>query len=1086
MNQDDKKEEPENEPTNKNLILRQKLTKLFIERELNKYKYNKQIIPDNLKYESEQEMSKFSTKREANIEIKSSRDSQKNDNSEENKNSDKTLPKIDSNLDNKNEDKVNKEENTNNNEETINEEEKLFLQKGERNKMLLRLIINKELGSISKELHKQRKESLKNEDENKSQKIKDNLDNNIEGQTTIKSKKEINNKNEEKNNNEKEEKDLNRNKEDENKIDQNDDKENYLNEKAIKKKENLLKIMELLKNKKSEEKTNNLKEEQIQTTQDNLISSRTNEISLNTKPLDDETKISENKIQEKSDIFTRTLKKEKVDDYIVSKINSEAVLNRFYNIFKKTDQKNDKLSETFKPGEIKKMDLIGFKTTYNTSNKLYKPKINKNHLNQNGLFQRENSEIKLPIEINKSGLVSDWESNINFNIDNKSQASDRLFYQKKSNYQSCNNIFLNNTQLIFQNKQNNVYTKKNMPKPKDSQISQKKIEYIDLFNTNGKNLMLNKQKMFNSTFKSKIKRNNSVNYNRKIIPSNKFYTNNKNIANIKIPESKSHNHSFSVNFVTLCNNDDQIIKLNLLDHKNNKKIKNEKYAFNNHSPPMNNIYVKKHNTHFQKEKNNNKIINFQNKQKENIYSNNININTNYNKIYINNKIYKNQINNNIKNNNNFNIKSNRSISSEQILYLSMIEHFIVLEDKLNEITISLNNEKLTSNYSMGFWNYFYSSIFFLKEKSILKETADFENIKISINYILFSVMICYDFSFESNKLINIYLSLFEILDINHKNIILMLEYITKKILPSNRNDIWVVKSFNLINNFKLSDDYNSSNIFDNSFVSNQNVNKISNNTITLIQKLNFILLTNKTNFNECLISFFKVLQNKSFSDINEYFKQYLLREEFIECSITASTFLKEKENFTSEKAPYLPYNNIKKFSLVLDFDETLIHFKLQTDKHNEGVLKLRPGLFKFLDLVKNYYELILFTEASEIYSKFLINTLEQNKKYFDYKLYRQHTVILGKDFVKDLTRIGRPLNTIIIIDNVPQNFKLQKNNGIIIKSFWGDEDEDNVLEDLSNILVKIGEEEEDVRKGLIKYHEEIVTKITSNIYKHKK
>ena len=34
------------------------------------------------------------------------------------------------------------------------------------------------------------------------------------------------------------------------------------------------------------------------------------------------------------------------------------------------------------------------------------------------------------------------------------------------------------------------------------------------------------------------------------------------------------------------------------------------------------------------------------------------------------------------------------------------------------------------------------------------------------------------------------------------------------------------------------------------------------------------------------------------------------------------------------------------------------------------------------------------------------------------------------------------------------------------------------------ILIRIAKEENDVRKGIIKYGEEIITKITSNIFKH--
>ena len=254
-----------------------------------------------------------------------------------------------------------------------------------------------------------------------------------------------------------------------------------------------------------------------------------------------------------------------------------------------------------------------------------------------------------------------------------------------------------------------------------------------------------------------------------------------------------------------------------------------------------------------------------------------------------------------------------------------------------------------------------------------------------------------------------------------------------------------------------------------------------------MQKINYILLTNKTNFNECLLKLYAKIKYESFIYIDDFFKEYLLRENYIECSVMAITYLKEKLVFDPESAPYIRESNRKKFSLVLDLDETLISFKLNKDNNDEGVLKLRPHLYTFLDSVMKYYEIILFTEASQSYIDLLVNALEENKKYFEYKLYRQHTVIIGNDFIKDLTRIGRPLNTIIIIDNMPQNFKLQIGNGINIKSFWGeDEDDDDTLIDLMKILIKIAKKEDDVRKGLIKYHEEIIIKIASNIYKHNK
>ena len=67
---------------------------------------------------------------------------------------------------------------------------------------------------------------------------------------------------------------------------------------------------------------------------------------------------------------------------------------------------------------------------------------------------------------------------------------------------------------------------------------------------------------------------------------------------------------------------------------------------------------------------------------------------------------------------------------------------------------------------------------------------------------------------------------------------------------------------------------------------------------------------------------------------------------------------------------------------------------------------------------------------------------------------------------------------------MPQNFRLQRQNGITIKPFLGDDNSDMALYYLLPILKNIAEEGNDVRVELAKYRDEIVKKITSNISKH--
>lgn len=51
-----------------------------------------------------------------------------------------------------------------------------------------------------------------------------------------------------------------------------------------------------------------------------------------------------------------------------------------------------------------------------------------------------------------------------------------------------------------------------------------------------------------------------------------------------------------------------------------------------------------------------------------------------------------------------------------------------------------------------------------------------------------------------------------------------------------------------------------------------------------------------------------------------------------------------------------------------------------------------------------------------------------------------------------MSKIGRDNSKVIIIDNLPENFRLQPNNGLPIKSFT-DEMKDSHLTDLLRILL---------------------------------
>jgi TFIIF-interacting CTD phosphatase-like protein len=61
------------------------------------------------------------------------------------------------------------------------------------------------------------------------------------------------------------------------------------------------------------------------------------------------------------------------------------------------------------------------------------------------------------------------------------------------------------------------------------------------------------------------------------------------------------------------------------------------------------------------------------------------------------------------------------------------------------------------------------------------------------------------------------------------------------------------------------------------------------------------------------------------------------------------------------EAPYVKDKPTKDYTLVLDLDETLLHYFEKSEY--EGELRIRPGADEFLKLLSEHYEIIIFTAA---------------------------------------------------------------------------------------------------------------------------
>ena len=376
----------------------------------------------------------------------------------------------------------------------------------------------------------------------------------------------------------------------------------------------------------------------------------------------------------------------------------------------------------------------------------------------------------------------------------------------------------------------------------------------------------------------------------------------------------------------------------------------------------------------------------------------------------------------------------------------------------------------------------------------------YKNIMISYNKTeLLSYFLCYDICFY-NCFEQIILFINSIINLIHNNFLLLLTFIINGnknndivLLNNNMNKTIIYYLENIIKqniNMEINnDEINEKSIIkmimrnvveinkyykliiDNAYQRNYlNNNEIDNN-LKFPYCLRYINNNNNNKEKEELISkkqliissFFiesyQLLNNYSIFDLENFFYSFL-----------------DKKNikiYELNNQLILPKIDSKKYkyTLVLDLDETLVH--CDKNSSNKFILKLRPGLIDFLQKMKKIFELILFSFGTTNYVESIIKVIEKNEKFFEYILDRNHGIYDNGDCIKNLNVLNRDLKNVIMIDDTSNYFKLHKDNGICVKPFFGDaQNDNNTLLVLGNILEKIFYDANisgDIRISLKKY-----------------
>ena len=436
------------------------------------------------------------------------------------------------------------------------------------------------------------------------------------------------------------------------------------------------------------------------------------------------------------------------------------------------------------------------------------------------------------------------------------------------------------------------------------------------------------------------------------------------------------------------------------------------------------------------------------------------------------------------------IKNLRKIKTKEVDIIN--EYILKIKSLKNNINLGLNKERkiIIKNYVYELWILFFRLNILDKILNIIENDINSNN-----NEIFYSNDLEYKESKINNKN-SVYIEMITKQYFSYYLLSLLLIYVFANIKNHKTSEHKIFKKLLIYfiegNDYLLMNNYNK--FYKNIIKCEEIIKQIIKIVYKFIDSINISAL-NKINKISYL---FNNINLTTINNINEFANSEIFMTNIIVdlkyYSILSSKIANANNNLD---IPFIKDPPTKEYTLVLDLDETLIHFSV--NEGNEGHLFFRPYLFDFLNAVSEYYELIIFTAGIKEYAKIVLEIIENRmgKKIFDYRLYRENTEPNDEGiFVKDLSKIGRNLQKMIIVDNTKENYELQKDNGIEIKSYYGFDykkmdlmeddvifDDDNCLKELEKILIQMVEEKpKNLCLILKKYQKEILQKISLNDY----
>ncbi|KAI1242549.1 hypothetical protein IHE44_0000079 [Lamprotornis superbus] len=185
--------------------------------------------------------------------------------------------------------------------------------------------------------------------------------------------------------------------------------------------------------------------------------------------------------------------------------------------------------------------------------------------------------------------------------------------------------------------------------------------------------------------------------------------------------------------------------------------------------------------------------------------------------------------------------------------------------------------------------------------------------------------------------------------------------------------------------------------------------------------------------------------------------------------------------------PELTASDYGKKCVVIDLDETLVHSSFKPISNADFIVPVeidgtihqadievlagdelssstevyvlkRPHVDEFLQRMGELFECVLFTASLAKYADPVADLLDR-WGVFRARLFRESCVFHRGNYVKDLSRLGRELSKVIIVDNSPASYIFHPENAVPVQS-WFDDMTDTELLDLIPFFEGLSKEEE--------------------------